>query len=101
MNTLVAASHAFLVRFDGDVKRDRGVSIGFVGFDSLGALHFALGKFYDGIQDPFLAKLLALRDAMNWCLTRGSCLSNSLGIPNWWFSEFCLGIGSTRWEELC
>ncbi|CAL1389646.1 unnamed protein product [Linum trigynum] len=66
-----AASQAWLVRFDGATKRARGCSVGFVGFDSLGGLTFAFGKFYPDIQDPFLAELLAFRDAMDWCLTRG------------------------------
>ncbi|CAL1361463.1 unnamed protein product [Linum trigynum] len=57
------------VWFDGATKGGHGGSIGFVGYHTAGNVLFAFGKFYEGIQDPFLMECLALRDAIHWCLT--------------------------------
>ncbi|CAL1352559.1 unnamed protein product [Linum trigynum] len=60
-----------LIRFDGATKKGVGGSIGFVGFNGDRAVVCAYGKYYEGISDPFLLELLALRDAMVWSLHCG------------------------------
>ncbi|CAL1404143.1 unnamed protein product [Linum trigynum] len=60
-----------LIHFDGATRHGEGGCIGFVGFSEAGSPIYACGKYYESISDPFLMELLALRDAMDWCLTRG------------------------------
>ncbi|CAL1395383.1 unnamed protein product [Linum trigynum] len=60
-----------LLRFDGAFNRATGGSVGFVGYAEGSSLVCAYGKFYPGLNDPFLAELLALRDAMLWCVNHG------------------------------
>ncbi|CAL1405831.1 unnamed protein product [Linum trigynum] len=62
-------SEGILVRFDGATKISQGCSTGFVGFSGDGNITFAVGKFYQGITDAYISELLAIRDAMKWCLT--------------------------------
>ncbi|CAL1371368.1 unnamed protein product [Linum trigynum] len=58
-----------LVHFDGATKESFGGAIGFVGFASQNVVSFAYGRSYAEVHDPFLIELLALRDAMRWCLS--------------------------------
>ncbi|CAL1363270.1 unnamed protein product [Linum trigynum] len=62
-------SGATLVHFDGATKASVGGAIGFVGFSGNQLVIFAFGRFYDFISDPFLIELIALRDALRWCLS--------------------------------
>ncbi|CAL1399517.1 unnamed protein product [Linum trigynum] len=62
-------SEGILVRFDGATKIPQGCATGFVGFSCDGNIIFAVGKFYQGISDAYISELLAIRDAMKWCLT--------------------------------
>ncbi|CAL1367047.1 unnamed protein product [Linum trigynum] len=62
-------SEGILVRFDGATKIPQGCATGFVGFSGDGNITFAVGKFYQGISDAYISELLAIRDAMKWCLT--------------------------------
>ncbi|CAL1385970.1 unnamed protein product [Linum trigynum] len=65
----ICPNNGILVRFDGAMKKNQGGSIGFAGFSRDGTLSFAFGKYYEGISEAYISELLALRDAMRWCLT--------------------------------
>ncbi|CAL1357176.1 unnamed protein product [Linum trigynum] len=57
-----------IVRFDGAMKSNQGSASGFVCFLGDGNILFNFDKLYDGISYVFVSELLALRDAMTWCL---------------------------------
>ncbi|CAN1128838.1 Uncharacterized mitochondrial protein AtMg00310 [Linum perenne] len=68
---MVHTSHLpfnFKIKVDGAIKKEIGGAIGFVIFDSLGTIHFAAGKSFQGICDPFTIECLAVREAVCWCL---------------------------------
>ncbi|CAL1377284.1 unnamed protein product [Linum trigynum] len=58
-----------LVHFDGATKTSIGGGVGFVGFSGPTTILFAFGKFYDYMIDAFIIEMLALRDALGWCLS--------------------------------
>ncbi|CAL1381107.1 unnamed protein product [Linum trigynum] len=58
-----------LVHFDRATKESFGGAIDFVGFASQNVISFAFGRSYAEVHDPFVIELLALRDAMRWCLS--------------------------------
>ncbi|CAL1402678.1 unnamed protein product [Linum trigynum] len=69
--TISCPPGGILIRFDGAFRKYVGGSSGFVGFAEDSSLVCAYGKFYAGLNDPFLSELLALRDSMLWCLQHG------------------------------
>ncbi|CAL1413360.1 unnamed protein product [Linum trigynum] len=102
----VCPADGVLVRFDGAWKKDAGVGIGFVGFSNNGQLVFAFGRHYPGVSDPFISELLALRDAVNWCVLHGFGSVNFCGdcqllIRRIRTREVNHGMGGALLEEVC
>ncbi|CAL1353631.1 unnamed protein product [Linum trigynum] len=94
-----------LMRFDGATKKGVGGSVGFVGFNGDRAVICAYGKYYEGISDPFLLELLALRDAMVWSLHRGYssvcfCGDSQLVIRRAMEDDVCHDRGGAVLEEV-
>ncbi|CAN1126729.1 Putative ribonuclease H protein At1g65750 [Linum perenne] len=61
---------------DGAVRKGLGGAIGLITRDSFSSILCAGGRSFSKIEDPFSLELLAIREAIYWCLWSGCLLTD-------------------------
>ncbi|CAN1141599.1 Uncharacterized mitochondrial protein AtMg00310 [Linum perenne] len=56
------------VNVDGAIRRAQGGGIGFILRDSSSSVIFAGGRSFPHVLDPFTLEVLAVREALRWCI---------------------------------
>ncbi|CAL1410178.1 unnamed protein product [Linum trigynum] len=79
--TGLGAAGGPVCRWDGAVRLGSHSAGGFVLLNEAGAIIWAAGVQFPLLEDPMVAEILTLREAIRWCIGGVLCLCDLKGTP--------------------